>query len=121
MSKKEIRRAARDAFPKAKNASAARRRGSGGAYGKRTYSAGSSGGASRTAVRPPSLKRSAIVGTIWAVLYFAVIQWVWKSGGSLWANLIFAVAGVFVFTGIFYWLDRIKYRRYVRKNQGPSK
>ena len=120
MSKKEIRRAARDAYPKAKT-SAARKSGSGGAYGKRSYSAGSGGGASRTGARPPSLKRSAVVGVIWAVLYFAVIQWVWKSNGTLLTNLIFAVAGAFVFTGIFYWMDRIKYRRYLRKNQGPSK
>lgn len=116
MSKKEIRRAARDAFPKAKTTSAARSRGSGGAYSKRSVTAGPRSAAGRNVPKPPSFKRSAIFGVIWAALYFVIIQWLWKSNAGLGANAVFSVVGAILFTGVFYAVDRFKYRRYQRQH-----
>jgi hypothetical protein len=120
VSKKEIRRAARDAFPKAKGTSAARGRGTGGAYGRRSLTVGPRSTAGRNVPRPPSVKRSAIIGVIWAVLYFAIIQWLWKSSAGLGANAVFSVIGAILFTGVFYWVDRFKYRRYQRQHNKDS-
>lgn len=122
MSKKEIRRAARDAYPKAKRAPAARK-GTGGAYSKRTIAPGSRSATGRSGARPPSVKRSAIIGVVWAALYFAIIQWLWKSNASLVANIVFSVLGALLFTGVFYGVDWFKYRRYRRQhdNKDPSK
>ena len=122
MSKKEIRRAARDAYPKAKRVPAARK-GTGGAYSKRTIAPGSRSATGRSGARPPSVKRSAIIGLIWAALYFAIIQWLWKSNASLEANIVFSVLGAILFTGVFYAVDWFKYRRYRRQhdNKDPSK
>jgi hypothetical protein len=125
VSKKETRRAARQAFPKAKNAAATKKKTSGGAYTRRTVSSGSrgaSGGArgaaGRGTPRPPSLKRSLIYGVIWAFLYFVVIQWLWKSAGTTTTiNIFFSVMGALLFTGVFYLVDRFKYRRYQRKQK----
>jgi hypothetical protein len=119
VSKKEIRRAARDAYPKAKGASAARK-GTGGAHSKRTVTSGSRNTAGRSTPRPPSVKRSAIIGVIWAALYFAIIQWLWKSNASLVANIVFSVIGALLFTGVFYGVDWLKYRRYRRQHDSKD-
>jgi hypothetical protein len=129
VSKKEIRRAAREAFPKAKNAAAAGKRSSRGAYTKRTVSGGSrsTAGGSRTASgryvpKPPSIKRALVYGIIAALFYFVVIQWLWKSAGAnTQANILFSAVGALMFTGVFYLTDRWKYRRYVRKQKDSSK
>jgi hypothetical protein len=113
VSKKEIRRAARDAFPKAKRSSTTKGKGKSGAYGRRA--SGSSGSApSRPTVRPPSIKRSLIFGVIVAFLYFAFLQWGLK-GATTWTNAFFALVGVFLFTGVNYWVERFKYQRHLRK------
>ena len=120
MSKKQMRRAARDAFPKAKRAPAAKGRGSSGAYTRRTQGGGTRGTASGPTVRPPSIKRSLVFGVIVAFLYFALIQWGWK-GASTQVNITLAVLSVFVFTGVNYWVERFKYKRYQRKqNEGKD-
>ena len=113
MSKKQMRRAARDAFPKAKRASSAKGRGSGGAYSRRTSSGATRSTASRPTVRPPSIKRSLIFGVIVAFLYFALLQWGLK-GASTWTNVFFSLVGVFLFTGVNYWVERFKYQRHLR-------
>jgi amino acid transporter len=120
VSKKELRRAARDAYPKAKRASTARSRGTGGAYGKRSVSVGPRSAGGGNVPKPPSFKRSAIIGIIWAVLYFAIIQWLWKSNAGLAANVIFAVIGALIFTGVFYAVDWFKFRRYQRQHDKSS-
>jgi hypothetical protein len=119
VSKKEIRRAARDAYPKAKGASAARK-GTGGAYSKRSVASGPRTAAGRSVARPPSIKRSALIGVIWAALYFVIIQWLWKSNAGLVANIVSSVIGAFVFTGVFYAVDWFKYRRYRRQHDNKD-
>jgi hypothetical protein len=118
MSKKETRRAARQAFPKAtggeKAGAGARAKGSGG---------GKNAGSTRQRVKPPSLKRAAIQGAVVAALYFLIVRFIfWRAGGAGTAvAIIFPVMGFFVYTGIVYAIDRYKYQRSLRKLQGPSK
>jgi hypothetical protein len=119
VSKKEIRRAARDAFPKAKGAS--RAGGSrGGAYSKRTYQAKprAAAGGGRTVPKPPSIRRSLIMGAVAAVFYFVLIQWVIRLGNaSLVSNLLVAAVGLLLFSGVNYLTENIRYRRYLRKRK----
>jgi hypothetical protein len=131
MSKKETRRAARQAFPKATTAP----RGRVGARprGARTVSRSPGGTRNRTparpALRPPTLKRAAIQGAILAVLYFIVVQFLWvqkdpvtgQKHANIAISLIVSVAGFVVYTGIAYAIDRFTYQRRLRKLKGSSK
>jgi galactitol-specific phosphotransferase system IIC component len=119
VSKKEIRRAARDAFPKAKSAQA---RGRGGAYSKRKYQAkpravgGAAGG----------IKRSVIMGVVAGVFFFVLIQWIvpkwFHMAESSWqVNVLTAVVGVLLFSGVNYLSEGFRYRRYVSKHKGSDK
>jgi uncharacterized protein (DUF2062 family) len=124
VSKKEIRRAARDAFPKAKGASTAKK-GRSGAYSKRTYQAkprpAASSGA-RNVPKPPSIKRSVIMGAVVAVFYFVLIQWIIRIGDtSLRSNLVVAGVGLVLFSGVNYLTEGFRYRRYLRKKDGSGK
>lgn len=118
MSKKETRRAARQAFPQLKNPPPVRSRFD-------TRPARPRGGKGRSTagqgLRPPSWRRAVIQGVIVAALYFVLIQWAWKSGASTAANLIVSLIAFIVFTGVAYWVDRFKYQRKLRKLKGPSK
>jgi len=121
VSKKEIRRAARDAFPKAKGGSTARKRSSGGAYTKRDYTASSQPAGGRRAPKPPSLVRSLVVGVAVGVLFFVVIQWLWRQEGvTTNYNLVVAAVGMVLFACVNYLTDSIRYRRYMRKHDGSS-
>ncbi|MCE5254130.1 MAG: hypothetical protein LLG45_08005 [Actinomycetia bacterium] len=117
MSKKETRRAVRQAFPQLKNPAPARSRYDTRATRPRSGKGRASAG---QALRPPSLKRAAIQGVIVAVLYFIFIQWVWKSGATTAANLVITALAFVVFTGVAYWVDRFKYQRNLRKRGGSS-
>ncbi|MFH0916115.1 MAG: hypothetical protein V1912_06655 [bacterium] len=124
MSKKETRRAARQAFPKAANAS----KGGAGARSKSSKATSrSSGGArnknaARPAVRPPTLKRAAVQGAILAVLYLIVIRFLWRQEGTGTASyVVFPLAAFFIYTGIAYAVDRSTYQRRLRKSKGSSK
>ena len=118
MSKKETRRAARQAFPKAAGGTrvgaGARAKGSGG---------GKSRGPTRQIIKPPSLKRAAIQGAIVAALYYLVVRFLfWRGGATGTAvSIIFPLLGFFVYTGIAYAIDRFKYERSLRKLKDPSK
>ncbi len=118
MSKKETRRAARQAFPQLKNPAPARSR-----FDTRPTRPRSSRGRSgaKQGLRPPTWKRAVIQGVVVAALYFALIQWAWKSGASTAANLVISALAFVVFTGISYWIDRFKYRRGLQKSKGSSK
>ena len=118
MSKKETRRAARQAFPKAKTPPPKR-----GAYGQRTRSSAKpkSSGSSRQGVRPPSPRRAIITGIVMAAIYFVLIEYAWSSGASTGANLLIAVIALVVFAGVVYGVDRWKYRRYLNKQGKSSK
>jgi len=116
MSKKEKRRAARQAFPKAKSSPS-----SGSRLGSRSRGARRSGAAASSQIRVPTLRRAAIQGAILAVLYFVFIQWVWKSGAPTAANLVFAAGGFILYTAVAYGIDVFKYRRALRKAKGSSK
>jgi len=118
MSKKEKRRAARQAFPQGKASPVLRSRydlPAGGSRGRRRSAVAKPG------LKPPSLKRAAIQGVILAALYFVIIQWLWKSNAPVGANLLFSAAGFLFYTGAAYWLDRFRYQRALRKSKSSSK
>ena len=76
----------------------------------------------RNVPRPPSIRRSLIIGAATAFAFFALIQWVFHlSDTSTWGNILFAGVAMVLYTGLNYWMDRIKYRRYVNKSQGSDK
>ena len=118
MSKKETRRAARQAFPKAPASGKSSRtavRSTGGARKK-------SGSASKPALRPPTLRRAAIQGAILAILYLIVIRFIWKQEGtSTITYVILPLAGFLIYTGIAYAVDRFTYQRRLRKLKDSSK
>jgi hypothetical protein len=122
VSKKEIRRAARDAYPKAKNAPAAKKRGTGGAYGKRTYSAGPRPARNRAIPGRPSFVRALTMGVMAGVLYFVIIQWVihFKSSTTK-SNILIGVFGTLLFTAANYVSGLFRYRRYMSKHKDSSK
>jgi hypothetical protein len=114
MSKKETRRAARQAFPKAPSATKSSKtavRGMGGTKSKTK---------AQPALRPPTLKRAAIQGAILAVLYVTVIRLI-ESESSWVSTIIFGLAGFFIYTAIAYAIDRFTYQRRLRKLKGSSK
>jgi hypothetical protein len=118
MSKKETRRAARQAFPKAKTpATGTKAGGTGGGKGSRAK------GRAAPALRKPTWRRAAIQGAVLAVLYFLVIQYLWTGGRhpSVWGSLLIAVLGFVIYTGIAYLVDRWSYNRRLRKLKGPTK
>lgn len=121
MSKKATRRAARDAFPKAKTPPPKTR----GAYGSRSRTVGGgrsrAAAAARTGVGPPSWKKAVISAAVMAVIYFLLIEYGWKSGASTLGNVIVAAIGFVIFAGVVYGIDTVKYRRYVRKHKSSLK
>jgi hypothetical protein len=131
MSKKEKRRAARQAFPKAKTPPAASRgryasgprgRTSAGAARSRAAAAGRAGGQGGVrALRPPTIKKAAITGAILAFAYFSLIEWGWKSGGTTELNALISIAGFFLYSGVAYGVGMWTYRRRLRKMKGSSK
>ena len=118
MSKKATRRAAREAFPKAKNPPPKRN-----AYGQRPSrtSGGGRGRSGPPTPKPANWRKAVLWGVIMAVLYFVVIQWIWKAGGmTTLGNAIVALVGFVIFAVVVYGTDHFKYQRYLRK-KGPSK
>jgi hypothetical protein len=121
MSKKETRRAARQAFPKAKTAATSK-----GRAGTRYRSGASAAGSKNRAVaqrgpKPPTLRRAMIQGAIMAVLFFVVIQFLWKTGSTTAGNIIVALLGFILYSGVAYGVDWFKYRRATGKPNGTSK
>lgn len=116
MSKKATRRAARQAFPKAKTPPPAK-----GSYRTRPRSAGASRSTSRPTTKPPSVKRALIWGILMAVVYFLLIEYGWKSGATRLGNLIIAVVALVLFAAVVYAVDWYKYRRFQNKQKGPLK
>ena len=123
MSKKETRRAARQAFPKASSGAragtAARNKGSS-VVPLNTRGSRAKPTAARPALRPPTLKRAAIQGAILAVLYSVVIR-LFESETSWLFTIILALAGFVIYTGIAYAIDKFTYQRRLRKLKGQSK
>ena len=114
MSKKETRRAARQAFPKApsgtKSSKATLRRTGG----------GRSKGTAGPSLRRPTIKRAAIQGAVIAILYLVVIRLL-QSQTSWVSTIVFTLAGFVVYTAVAYAVDRFTYQRRLRKLKGPSK
>jgi hypothetical protein len=129
MSKKENRRAARQAFPKAKPAAASRGRYAGGTRGRtsaasrsRVQGSKGRGQGGGQALRPPSIKRAAIIGAIMAFGFFVVVEWLWPSAGSTTqSNALISFIFFFVYSGVVYGSQRWKYQRMLRKLKGSSK
>lgn len=120
MSKKATRRAVRQGFPKAKNPTTGTR----GIYGTNAKPRGQRPTrpvARQQTVRPPSPKRALVWGGCMAVIYFVLIQWGWKSGGSTLANLLVSIGAFILFAGVVYGVDRFKYQRYLRKQKQSPK
>jgi hypothetical protein len=130
MSKKANRRAARQAFPKAKPVAAPRGRYAGGTRGRtsaggaRSRAAAASRsraqGGSQT-LRPPTIKKAVITGAVLAFAYFAVIQWAWKSGGTIQSNALASFLVFFLYAAVVYGVELWKYRRKLRSMKGSSK
>lgn len=120
MSKKETRRAARQAFPKAPVKPDRSK-----TYGQRPSPKSRSSRpstAARPTLRPPTLKRAAIQGAILGVLYLIVIRFIWtQPGTSTLTYIIMPVAGFFIYTGVAYGIDKFTYQRRLRKLKGSSK
>ncbi len=132
MSKKETRRAARDAFPKApapaprKGAKYAPRQ-SGAKYTSKTQKQKARVQTAGQTVKKPSWIRAVIFAAVLAVLYFVMIQYLWvpkdENGNptsTVWGSLLIAVIGFVVFVFIVYLTDRLTYQRKMRKLQGGS-
>jgi hypothetical protein len=118
MSKKETRRAVRQAFPKAKTPPPSRS-----TYGQKSRPRPSGRGGPRgpLAPKPPSLKKAAVVGVIMGAIYFVVINFAWKVGNTTaLGNLIIALIGCVIFMGVIYLTDRYKYQRYLNKKNPPK-
>ena len=122
MSKKQTRRAARQAFPKApvsaKPANRVRN------YGQKSARPARPTRSTRTApaLRPPTLKRAAIQGVILAVLYLLVIRFIWKQPGTTTLTyILMPVAGFLIYTAVAYGIDKFTYERRLRKLKGNSK
>ncbi|OFW60787.1 MAG: hypothetical protein A2133_04110 [Actinobacteria bacterium RBG_16_64_13] len=63
-----------------------------------------------------------IWGLVMAVIYFVLIQYLWKSSGTPTAtNAIVAVIGFVLFAAIVYGVDHFKYQRYLRKQKSSNK
>jgi hypothetical protein len=128
MSKKANRRAARQAFPKAKPVAASRGRYAGGTRGRTSAPSRSRGQANRSraqggsqTLRPPTIKKAVITGAVLAFAYFAVIQWAWKSGGTTEANALVSFLVFFLYAAVVYGVEWWKYRRKLRSMKGSSK
>jgi heme A synthase len=126
MSKKETRRAARDAFPKGKSPTPAAKP-SGGKYSSKSARTKAKAGGAR-ALKQPSWKRAAIQGAILAVAYFVIIQYVWapkdaagNRTANVWGSLLIAAIGFIAYTGIAYFVDRFNYNRKLRRLKGSEK
>ena len=122
MSKKATRRAARQAFPKAKTPPPSRN-----TYGTRprkpatTKGAGASRSLTRPGNRPPSVKRAVTCAFMMAVIYFVLIEWAWKSGATMLGNFIISAIGFVLFAAVVYLVDWVKFRRYQNKQKGSFK
>jgi hypothetical protein len=125
MSKKQTRRAARQAFPKAPvSAKPANRVRNYGQKSTRPARPSRSTRPTRTApaLRPPTLKRAAIQGVILAVLYLLVIRFIWKQPGTTTLTyILMPVAGFLIYTAVAYGIDKFTYERRLRRLKGNSK
>ena len=121
MSKKATRRAARDAFPKAK-APVKAPRPTGGKYSSKNARVKAKA-TSTPALKPPSIKRALTQGAILGILYFVVIQFIWKGSNhpNVWGSLLISFIGFVAFSFIAYFVDRFNYNRRLRKLKSPGK
>ena len=119
MSKKETRRAARQAFPGGPPTVQRRDH----IRGTKPQPTSKSRQPGAPDLRPPSLKRAVIQGAILAALYFVLIRFIWKGAAATPITyVLFPLVGVRRRTrrsptGI----DRFKYQRRLRKLKGSSK
>lgn len=120
MSKKATRRAARDAFPKAKTPTAPVRP-TGGKYSSKNAKVKAKAKGTQ-ALKPPSWKRAVIQGFILAAIYFIMIFfWQRDKGLNIWGALLIAFVGFVFFSAIAYYIDRLTYNRKLRKLKSAGK
>ena len=132
MSKKATRRAARQAFPQAKNppANAAKRSRTYGQQQKPQRRAAAppvrSSKAKRAqkqaSLRPPSLMRALRMGAIVTSLYLIMIIVVFKQPGvTIWGHIFLGCTGFVIYTAVAYVADKFSYSRRLRKMQNTQK
>jgi len=122
MSKKETRRAARQAFPGGPPQERRRDNIRGTKPQPVSKKRQGRGGGARQNLRQPSLKRAVIQGAILAVLYFILIRFIWKDPGANWTTyIVVPLVGFVIFTGVAYGVDKFTYQRRLRKLKGSSK
>lgn len=127
MSKKATRRAARDAFPKAPPAPVKRGakyapRPSGGKYTSKAAKqrARTTPGTVR-GMKPPSWKRSLIIGFGLAIAYFLMTHYWQKDAVNIWGELLFSAIAFIFLVPISYFTDRWSYNRRLKRLQGTGK
>ena len=127
MSKKETRRAARQAFPQApvkpnRSKTYGQRQRPSTRTPSRSSRPSRPSGSGRRELKPPSLKRAAIQGAILVVLYLIIIRFFWKQPGTtVFAYVILGVGGFIVYTAVAYGIDKFTYQRRTRKPNGSAK
>lgn len=127
MSKKETRRAARQAFPKApakpsrpKTYGQRPSRSSGAARKPRSSQAKLA--SARASLKPPSWKRAVRNGAILVVLYLVLVIFFWKDeSASTLTYVIMAVVGFIVYSAVSYGVDKFTYQRRLRKLEQSHK
>lgn len=56
-----------------------------------------------------------------AFLYFALIEWGWKSGSTTKGNALLSFILFFLYAGVAYGTQRFTYRRKLNRMKGSSK
>ncbi len=121
MSKKETRRAARQGQPKPVVRNRTAIRGTGQRKPQpRAGNRSARAAAYRRPLRPPSFKRAAIQGAIFAVLYLIVLRF-WEKNTTVAMYVMFPVMFFIIITGATYSIDRFTYQKRLRKQQDSSK
>jgi hypothetical protein len=117
MSKKETRRAARQAFPGGPPTVQRRDH----IRGTRPQPTSKKKPAASN-LRAPNLKRAAVQGAVLAALYFILIRFVWKQeGGNAVTYILFPLVAFVAYTAIAYGIDKYMYQRRLRKLKSQSK
>jgi hypothetical protein len=123
MSKKATRRAAREAFPKAKVPVSTKSSGrsSGGKYTSKAARQKATVARGAPGLKPPSWKRSLIIGLGLGVAYFLMTHYWQKDKLNIWGELLISFLGFVFFTLISYFTDKWTYERRKKKLQGSGK
>jgi hypothetical protein len=71
--------------------------------------------------QPPSWRRSVKRGSIWGGLIFLLVVFVMPSGGSRGASVAMGLFYAVAFIPLTYWIDRLTYRTWQRRQAGTQR